>query len=107
MTAGEMVNLWGSLLALVGCLAFVAVYSLLARWWRYPVGRLLVIKALAIAAFMAISICVTVQDRADVELLRFVRGVLAALFGTLMLYQAGLVARTQIKGARHGDTDDT
>ena len=106
MTSGEAMNLWGSVIALVGCLAFVAVYSLLARWWRDPVGRLLVIKARAIAGFMAISISVTVLG-ADVEVLRVVRGVLAALFGTLMLYQAGLVARTQIKGARRGVTDES
>ncbi|MFD8226856.1 hypothetical protein ACFV16_22090 [Streptomyces massasporeus] len=105
MTSGETVNLWGSVVALVGCLSFVAVYSLLARWWRDIVGRLLVIKALAIACFMAISICVTAFG-ADVELLRTLRGALAGLFGALMLYQAGLVARTQIKGARRGDTDE-
>lgn len=103
MTAGETVNLWGSTAALAGCLAFVAVYTLLARWWRDPVGRLLVIKALAIAAFMAISICVTLL-REDVEVLRVVRGILAALFGALMLYQAWLVGHTQIKGARRDTT---
>lgn len=96
MTAGEAVNVWGSVAALSGSLAFVTVYSLLARWWRNPVGRLLVVKALAIAAFMAISVCVTLL-RADVELLRTVRGVLAALFGALMLYQAWLVGHTQTR----------
>lgn len=106
MTLGETVNLWGSTTALVGCLSFVTVYTLLARWWRDPVGRLLVIKALAIAAFMAISISVTVIN-ADVEVLRIVRGILAALFGVLMLYQAWLVGYTQIKGAHRGHTDDT
>jgi uncharacterized membrane protein len=106
MTPGETVNLWGSVIALVGCLSFVAVYTVLARWWRTRVGRLLVIKALAIAAFMAISICVTLL-RTDIEILRVVRGVLAALFGVLMLYQAWLVGHTQIKGARRGVTDDT
>jgi hypothetical protein len=106
MTPGEMVNLWGSVIALVGCLSFVAVYSLLARWWRTPIGRLLVIKALAIAAFMAISISATLFE-ADVAVLRIVRGILAALFGALMFYQAGLVARTQIKGARRGVADES
>lgn len=106
MTGGAAVNLWGSVIALTGCVAFVTVYSLLARWWRDPIGRLLVTKAVAIAAFMAISITATAFG-ADVEVLRVVRGVLAALFGTLMLYQAGLVARTQIKGARRGAADDT
>jgi hypothetical protein len=105
MTSGETVNLWGSTLALIGSTAFVVVYSLLTRWWRDPVGRLLVIKALAIAMFMAISICVTAFG-VDVEALRMLRGVLAALFGALMLYQAGLVAQTQIKGARRGDTEE-
>ncbi|WP_030248044.1 hypothetical protein [Streptomyces sp. NRRL S-455] len=106
MTTGETVNLAGSVIALVGCLSFVLVYTLLARWWRTLVGRLLVIKALAIAAFMAISIGVTVF-RADVEVLRIVRGILAALFGALMLYQAWLVGHTQIEGARRGITDES
>jgi amino acid transporter len=106
MTGGEAVNVWGSALALVGCLVFVAVYSLFARWWRDRVGRLLVIKALAIAAFMAISICLTVY-RPDAEFLRFLRGILAALFGVLMTYQAWLVGHTQIKGARRGAPEDT
>jgi hypothetical protein len=106
MTGGEAVNLWGSVLALVGCLAFVAVYSVFARWWRDAVGRLLVTKALAVAAFMAISIGITVM-RSDAELLRIVRGFLAALFGVLMLYQAWLVGHAQIKGARSGASGDT
>ncbi|MBR7839817.1 hypothetical protein KDL01_41645, partial [Actinospica durhamensis] len=89
MTTGQAVNLWGSVIALGGCLAFVAVYSLLARWWHGTVGRLLVTKAMAVAAFMAISICVTLL-RSDVEILRTVRGILAALFGALMFYQAWL-----------------
>lgn len=103
MTTGETVNVWGSAIALAGCLAFVAVYTLLARWWRDRVGRLLVIKALSVAAFMAISICVTLL-RGDAEMLRVVRGILAALFGVLMLYQAWLVGHTQIKGARRDTT---
>lgn len=106
MTGGEAVNLGGSVIALTGCLAFVAVYSLLARWWRDPIGRLLVTKAVAIALFMAISVAATAFS-ADVGILRFVRGSLAALFGALMLYQAWLVGHTQIKGARRGATDDT
>lgn len=97
MTAGQALNFWGSAVALGGCAAFVAVYSLMARWWRHRVGRLLVIKALALAAFMAISVCVTLLS-SDVEILRIVRGILAALFGALMFYQAWLVGHTQIKG---------
>lgn len=105
MTGGETVNLWGSVIALAGCLSFITVYSLLARWWRDPIGRLLVTKAVAIAAFMAISIAATAFG-ADVAVLRTVRGILAALFGMLMLYQAWLVGHSQIKGARHGATDE-
>lgn len=102
MTAGETVNTWGSVIALAGCFAFTILYSLLVRWWRSGVGRLLVIKALAIAMFMAISLCSTLL-RADLEVLRTVRGILAALFGSLMFYQAWLVTHTQIKGARRRD----
>lgn len=98
MTTAEAVNFWGSTIALGGCLAFVAVYSLLAKWWRSQVGRLLVTKAVAIIAMMALSICVTLL-RSDIELLRLVRGILAALFGALMFYQAWLVGHTQIKGS--------
>lgn len=99
MTTGQAVNLWGSVLALVGCAAFVGVYSLLAPWWRSQVGRLLVLKAAAIAVLMAITICMAALTAADVEILRLVRGALAALFGVLMLYQAWLVGHTQTKGA--------
>lgn len=102
MTSGEAVNVWGSALAFAGSLTFVFVYSI-ARWWRDPVGRLLAIKALAIASFMAISLCATLL-RTDAELLRTVRGILAGLFGALMFYQALIVARVQIKGARRDDT---
>lgn len=99
MTAGQAVNLWGSVLALVGCAAFVGVYSLLAPWWRSQVGRLLVLKAAAIAVLMTITICMAVLTAADAEILRTVRGVLAAVFGSLMIYQAWLVGHTQTKGA--------
>jgi FtsH-binding integral membrane protein len=101
MTAGETVNLWGSAVALTGSLTFVAVYSLFARWWRDPIGRLLVYKALAISVFMALSVIAYTTD-ADLTVLRLVRGIIAAAFGLLMLYQAWFVGHTQITGARRG-----
>lgn len=99
---GVTVNVWGSAVALLGCVAFVAVYSLFAPWWRSPVGRLLVFKALAMSAFMALSLAVN-AFHADLPLVSAVRGVLAAAFGLLMAYQAWLVGHAQIKGLRDDD----
>jgi hypothetical protein len=106
MTGGMTVNLVGSVLAFVGCTAFVAVYSLFAPWWRSHVGRLLVGKAVALAVFMAIAVC-TYTGAADAEALRVVRGVAAGAFGVLMICQAGLVVRETRRGKTHGHPADT
>ena len=101
MTAGQTVNLGGSIAALAGCLTFVLIYSLCAPWWRSHVGRLLVFKALAIAAFMTVSVLeytVDADDGAGLGDLLMVRGILAAGFGVMMAYQAWLVGRTQARG---------
>jgi hypothetical protein len=109
MTAGQTVNLCGSIAALSGSLAFVLVYSVFAPWWRSRVGRLLVFKALAIAAFMTVSVlsyAVDPKNRAVMGVLLLVRGVLAAGFGAAMTYQAWLVGYTQTKShARKGTAD--
>ena len=53
MTMGETVNFWGSLVALVGCVVFIGVYSVMpfltgrSRWWHSLIGRMLVAKAAA------------------------------------------------------------
>jgi uncharacterized membrane protein YeiH len=104
--SGVTVNVWGSAIALAGCAAFVAVYSLFARWWRDPVGRLLVFKALSMSAFMALSMSIYVLH-ADVPIVLVVRGILAAVFGVLMGYQAWLVGHEQIRGLRDEDRHRT
>lgn len=103
MTAGQMVNLCGSIFALSGSLAFVLVYSLFAPWWRNRIGRLLVMKATFISGFMVVSILGYVTDPETgrrVSVLLLVRGALAGAYGALMAYQAWFVSHAQLKGSR-------
>lgn len=103
MTAGQTVNLVGSIAALSGSAGFVLVYSIFAPWWRSHVGRLLVVKAVAISLFMAISVLsYAIDPGTDRHLspLLLARGVLAAGYGVLMVYQAWIVSSAQLKGSR-------
>lgn len=103
MTAGQTVNLCGSILALAGSLAFVLVYALFGPWRRSRVGRLLVMKALFISAFMSVSVVTYVVDPGTglhISVLLLTRGLLATAYGLLMAYQAWLVSYTQIHGPR-------
>lgn len=102
MTNGQTVNLCGSVLALAGSLSFVLVYSLFAPWWRSRIGRLLVIKALFIAAFMTVSIlayAISPGTGTHITPLLLTRGLLAAAYGVLMTYQAWLVGHAQTKAS--------
>ena len=102
MTAGQAVNLVGSIAALAGSLAFVLVYTVFAPWWRNRIGRLLVVKALFMSAFMVVSITAYVLDSGNGDRLGpllLTRGLLAAGYGLVMAYQAWIVSYTQMKAA--------
>lgn len=96
---GETINFYGSLAALVGCLLFIAVYTVMPfltrrqGWWRSRIGRLLVTKAAALSGLMLIVIVYYVTD-VNQEWIRAVRGVFAAVIGAMMMYQGWLVFRT-------------
>lgn len=101
MTTGELANLCGSSVALAGSLAFIAVYTTTARgWWRSAVGRLLVIKAVALSVFMALTVGVYLLG-AELAVVRWIRGGFAAAFGLAMFVQASFVVRAQRTGGDH------
>lgn len=97
---GETVNFYGSLVCLTGCLLFLAVYTVMPfvtgreRWWASHIGRMLVTKAVALAGLMLIVVLLYLFDL-DLEWVRAVRGVFAALVGVMMMYQTWLVFRLQ------------
>lgn len=94
MTTQQTVNLCGSIAALSGSLLFVTVYTIVARWWRSRIGRLLVVKALTVSALMVVSLAAYAVDSG---VLLLARGLLAAWFGVMMAYQAWIAGCTQLK----------
>jgi len=97
---GEDLNFYGSLFCLAGCLLFIVAYTVTPfvtgrqRWWASHIGRMLVTTATAIAGLMLIVVLLYLFDL-DLEWVRAVRGVFAALVGVMMMYQTGLVVRLQ------------
>jgi hypothetical protein len=97
---GETINFYGSLVCMTGCLLFLGVYSVMpfatgrAPWWRSRIGRMMVTKALAITGLMLITIVMYLADP-DVEWVRSIRGVFAAVVGVMMMYQSRLVYHLQ------------
>lgn len=97
---GERINFYGSLACLTACLLFVLVYTVVPlltgrmRWWSSHIGRMLVTKALALAGLMVITVVMYVFD-VEVEWIRSVRGVFAAVVAVMMVYQSWLVYRIQ------------
>jgi hypothetical protein len=97
---GETVNFYGSLVCLAGCVSFIGVYSVMplltdrVPWWRYRIGRMLVTKAASIAGLMLI-IVVTYAFHINLEWIRMIRGVFAAVVGVMMFYQTRLVYMLQ------------
>jgi hypothetical protein len=100
MSMGETINFYGSLLCLTGCLTFIAVYTIMPfitnriPWWKYQIGRMMITKAAAIAGLMLI-IVITYAFGVNVEWIRLIRGVFAAVVGVMMFYQARIVYRLQ------------
>jgi hypothetical protein len=100
VTVGERINFYGSLACLTACLLFVLVYTVVPlltgrmRWWSSHIGRMLVTKALALAGLMVITVVMYVFD-VEVEWIRSVRGVFAAVVAVMMVYQSWLVYRIQ------------
>jgi hypothetical protein len=100
MTVGEEINFWGSLLCLLGCMAFVGYYTFLAfrtgrmRWWHDRVGKMMVTKALAIAGLMLLTVAFYLFN-IDAEWIRGIRGVFSAVVGAMMCYQTYLVHQLQ------------
>jgi hypothetical protein len=100
VTVGERINFYGSLACLTACLLFVLVYTVVPlltgrmRWWSSHIGRMLVTKALALSGLMVITVVMYVFD-VEVEWIRSVRGVFAAVVAVMMVYQSWLVYRIQ------------
>jgi hypothetical protein len=106
---GETVNFYGSLFCFLGCVTFIAVYSVMpfitnrTPWWKYQIGRMMVTKATAIAGLMLIII-VTYAFGVNVEWIRLIRGVFAAVVGVMMFLQSRIVYRLQ-KGYEGDNTE--
>lgn len=97
---GEQINFYSSLFCLLACLLFIGVYTAMPiltgreRWWSSHIGRLLVTKATALAGLMLIVV-VTYAFDINLEWVRSVRGIFAAVIGVMMVYQSRLVVRIQ------------
>jgi hypothetical protein len=91
---GETLNFYGSILALIGCVSFIGLYSGMAPWWKGHVGRMLVTKAAAIGGLMAITVAFYAFDL-DQEWIRVARGCLSFVIAAMMFYQTYLVYALQ------------
>lgn len=100
MAVADAVNFWGSVVCAAGAMLFVGVYSVMpfvtgrVPWWRVKIGRMMVTTAVSLLLLMLISIIFYLANL-DIAWVRGVRGVLAAVVGVMMSYQAWLVYKLQ------------
>jgi len=81
-------NAWVSLATALACLAFVAAYALLARWWRSYEGRVMMGKAVAIG-LLALYTFLVVEVVPESTAMRWARVVLVGAIGAFMVLQTG------------------
>jgi hypothetical protein len=89
-------NAWVSLATAIACLAFIATYAALARWWVSYEGRIMMTTATAIMALSAYTFAV-VHIVPESTVLRVIRIVVVAAIGIVMIFQTVRVVRIQIK----------
>lgn len=93
---------WVVQLAFWSSLAFVAWYSLVAPWWRYPIGRAIVALDSAIALATGPAVAGLIFGAAVVSA-RFFQWVTVAAFGAIPLitvWRMVIVWRVQRAGVR-------
>ena len=96
MTVSEWINYGASIFTTVCGLGFMITYTVMARWYANPVGRMMMVYAGSVTGLALISVVFYTLD-IDVEWIRVVRGGLIFLVGTVMCYQAATVLRVQLK----------
>ncbi len=88
-------NAWVSLGTSLACLAFVAAYMILARWWVTYEGRVMMGKAVAIG-LLALYTFVAVEIAPESTVMRWARVGLMAVIGVFMLFQTARLVTNQV-----------
>lgn len=96
MGADQWVNVAGSAMAALACLAFVVTYHLKTTWWRSETGRNLMGLPAAIGLLFLYTVLVSLwPDGCFAIVLRSVRTLLAVVVSGLMVQRLRILLRAQ------------
>lgn len=96
MSVDQWVNVAGSAVAAVACLAFVITYHVKTTWWRSGTGRNLMGLPAAIGALFLYTVLVSLwPDGCFAIAMRGVRTLLAVVICGLMVQRLRILLRAQ------------
>jgi hypothetical protein len=96
MGVDQWVNVGGSALAALACLAFVVTYHVKTTWWRSGTGRNLMGLPAAIGALFLYTVLVSLwPDGCFAIVMRGVRTLLAVVISGLMVQRLRILLRAQ------------
>ena len=104
LAVDQWLNVGGSALAFLMCVAFAVVYHARAPWWRSNVGRNLMAFAGAVGGLCLYTVLITLWPAGcPATVLRGVRTALLLAIAVLMVQRTRLVIRAQAVSHRRDD----
>lgn len=96
MSVSETVSFWSSLFCAVAGLVFLAAYTVLARWYRSPIGRMLATYAASVTGLAGLTVLFYLIGQ-DLITVRYVRSGLVITIGVVLCYQTAVLIRAQTR----------
>jgi drug/metabolite transporter (DMT)-like permease len=99
MAISELLSFWASLFCVLAGVVFLAAYTLLARWYASPMGRMVATYAAAVTGLAAVTVVFYLIGQ-ELTPIRYVRSGLITAIGVVLCYQTVVLVRAQTRGKK-------
>jgi drug/metabolite transporter (DMT)-like permease len=96
MAVSELLSFWTSLFCTLAGVVFLAAYSVLARWYASPMGRMIAAYAAAVTGLAGLTVIYYVIDQ-EITPVRYARSGLIITIGIVLCYQTVVLVRAQTR----------
>jgi hypothetical protein len=101
MSISETLSFWASFFCLFSGVVFLVAYTMLARWYESPIGRMIATYAAAVTGLAGLTVMFYLAGE-DLVMTRYVRSGLVITIGVVLCYQTAVLVRAQTRRKKEG-----